>query len=406
MKKIVFLMLLTMQSTIAGLQTPYKAIIIVPVADLAGQSLQEQNKDSIITIYKNFSICGKKGEFACPRVHQALFHEYVTVLEERNQEVLIKINNFFFETDRDAARHDTFWSLKRNFLPVTHLKQHGINEKLIPEPVVTNQKQKTNQKIITLLHPFKDPISGLAYSVGTRFVQAPTQQHPQRVSAYALNPHNTHMHTIEFPKNIVTATQNLSPLQKKALFVRLCRSWANTSQGFIPYVWGGCSLTNLYTHEPFKVQEAKDHRGYTVSYFKRNEPRHPHSGFDCAGLIARAAQTAGLPYYFKNTTTLSKHLAPYSNNTPVQAGDLVWLPGHVMIIGNVEKNTIIEARHYSHGYGKIHELPVEKIFKGIKTLENLKQAYLNHKPLERLDKDQNTIQSLKQYKLLQLGSIF
>ncbi len=390
-----------MHSFSCALQTPYQAVVIVPVADLAGQSLQEKSKEPVTSIYKKLSICGKKGEFACPRVHQALFHEFVTVLEERNQEVLVKINNFFFETEKDSTRFDTFWSLKKNFMPLAHLEKHNVNLALLPEPVMVNQTPRHQQKITTLLYPYRDTVNGLTYSAGTRFVQAPLENH-ERVTAYALNPRNTYVHKIEFPKNLVSSTENLTLAQRKKLFVRLCRMWAHEQKGLIPYVWGGCSLTAFYPQKDFTTHEDNDHHGNPITYFKRSDVRHPHSGFDCAGLIARAAQTAGLPYYFKNSTTLAKHLPLHTKNSPLQAGDVIWFPGHVMVMGNIEKNTVIEARHYSHGYGKVHEIPLAEAFKDISTYEQLKQAFLENKPLLRLDKDKNVIQKINNFKLLEM----
>lgn len=405
MKKKLFLYFLFITNTLFALQTPYKALIITPVADLAGQSLSECNKNSVISIYKNLTLCGKKGEFACPRVHQALLHEYVTVLEEHGDEIMVKINNLYFETNNDTTKHDTFWTLKKNVMSLACLEKHGINLSLLPEPIEYEKKKPTQQNSITLLAPYKEPMTGHLFSAGTRFVQAPAANKDYR-TVYVLDVKKMRMHTLELPKTITVCTHALTNKEKLNLFVRLCQKWATTQNGFIAYVWGGCSITHLYQHDAFTLQEAKDFRGKSISFFKRNEIHHPHGGLDCAGLVARAAQTAGLPYYYKNTTTLAKHLAPHRQETKLQPGDLIWFSGHVMIIGNLEKNTVIEARHYSHGYGKVHELPLSKVFKDMKTFDTLKQAYLKKKPLIRLDKHQKPVQTINHFKLLQMNSIF
>ncbi|MGE0206842.1 MAG: hypothetical protein AB7R69_03245 [Candidatus Babeliales bacterium] len=387
-----------------GLTKPYDALIAVPVADLAGQSLQESPKIPAEPWYKKLAICGKKGEFACPRVHQALFGEQVTVLEEKQDEVFVKIYNFFYEKDKDSLKYDTFWTLKKNIVPLEHLKKHTISLEHIPPTIsYTTPHKKHPHKVVTLLKPFRDTISGYTFSVGTRFVQAGAQE-AAKTPIYILDPKTMRMHIAHVPSNAALCTDELSGAQKRKLFVLLCRQWAQATHGFVPYVWGGCSLTHMCKEDSFAVLQTKDHYQKPVEIFKRHDVRNPLSGFDCAGLIARAAQTAGLPYYYKNTTTLSKNLKTYTQETKAQNGDLMWIPGHVMVIGSIEKNTIIEARHYSHGYGKVHEIPIDHIFKDIKTVEELKQAYLKKEPLLRLDKSKTVIQTIKDYKLLEFIS--
>lgn len=52
-----------------------EAITIVPVADLTGQSLQHLVNKSAFTAHYTLPICGKSGQYACPRIHQLLFNE-------------------------------------------------------------------------------------------------------------------------------------------------------------------------------------------------------------------------------------------------------------------------------------------------------------------------------------------
>ncbi len=77
--------------------------------------------------------------------------------------------------------------------------------------------------------------------------------------------------------------------------------------------------------------------GARVSVYERTEcTQHPMSGFDCAGIISRAAQMCGIPYYFKNTYTLAHYLKSLSIDTHLQEGDLIWIPGHVMIVSDLK----------------------------------------------------------------------
>lgn len=102
----------------------------------------------------------------------------------------------------------------------------------------------------------------------------------------------------------------------------------------------------------------------------------------------RAAQTCGLPYFFQNTTTLAlnlKKLDPNSNET-IEIGDLIWFKGHVMIISDIKNNKIIESVGYGSGWGKVHEIELNKIFYGIDTINDLLKYYQQQKTLKRINK--------------------
>ena len=129
------------------------------------------------------------------------------------------------------------------------------------------------------------------------------------------------------------------------------------------------------------------------------------NGFDCSNLILRAAQISQIPYFFKNTTTLKKNLKTISPNEKLEAGDLIWVPGHVIVVADLDKNTIIESRSYSHGYGKIQEIPLNEEFKNINTFEDLLKHFFDNKKIKRIDKNKKTIADLKNYKILKLRSI-
>jgi hypothetical protein len=61
----------------------YKAVIVVPVADLLGAPLSSQ---TVCASYQDIPVSPnlKKRHYAvCPRIHQALFNEVVEVLEEK-----------------------------------------------------------------------------------------------------------------------------------------------------------------------------------------------------------------------------------------------------------------------------------------------------------------------------------
>lgn len=115
---------------------------------------------------------------------------------------------------------------------------------------------------------------------------------------------------------------------------------------------------------------------------------------------------AGIPFFYKNTVTIAEHLKEIDPNESLQPGDIIWVRGHVMVVANIKRNTIIEARGYDGGYGHVHEIALAKVFKGIKTFADLKKAWLEKQPLIRLNKAGKIQDSFKSVKLLSMKSVF
>jgi len=130
----------------------------------------------------------------------------------------------------------------------------------------------------------------------------------------------------------------------------------------------------------------------------------PKTGLDCSGMIARAAQICGIPYFYKNTTIIERFLTPLAKGNKPIPGDIIWIPGHVMVVADFINNTLIEVRGYKHGYSKIHEIPLNEEFKGINTYHDLTNAYHNNKAIIRLDSSGNERETITSLKLLQLTS--
>jgi cell wall-associated NlpC family hydrolase len=392
---------------LVGTTTAQQAIVIVPVANLLGESQEIIGNQNVVSAHTNIPICGKKGPYACPRLHQLLFNEVVTIVEEYKDEVKVKVPHVFFETNNQSSPLNTYWTLKKNLVPLDQLKKHHINLEKIPEPISYQTKTiEPDQSIIILALPYHDRKTGMTFSAGTRFVKQQTQDNLTSISVYALDPQGKTMRTLRLPRTLCIAQKPLSKDQKIALFVELLTTWAHQHQGFIPYVWGGCSFATLCKNDKFTTQESKAFNGQKISFYQRIDSKKYHTGLDCTGLVMRATQLAGIPYFYKNTTTLSKYLKPMTNNTPIHSGDLIWFPGHVMVIGNLKKNTIIEARHYSHGYGKVHELPLKDVFKDVATFDELQENFFQHKPLLRLDKNGSVAQTITTFKILRLASVW
>ncbi len=130
----------------------------------------------------------------------------------------------------------------------------------------------------------------------------------------------------------------------------------------------------------------------------------PHCGFDCSGLILRAAQIVGLHYYFKNTTTLGLSLEDLEDDDSLQEGDLILMPGHVVIVGDVERNDLIEAAGHGAGFGAVHTISLAKRIAPIKDYARLRAALKDTTSVLRYKNSQGTpgreITSLRLLKLI------
>lgn len=372
-----------------------QAVIIVPVADLLGNQSGEK-------AYQGLGLCAKPVEF-CIRLHQLLYNEIVTIEEEKGAEVRIKISSAFYELKPDGVPQTSYWTLKKNLLPLEDLVTLGVSIASIPQPLNFNPTKiiSNPQRIVALLQPHHDPRTQTIYSAGTRFVRTEKNTKTNEIEVFAFNRHLRTPLTISLPINkCIETNNNRSWDERREIFLKLLHSWAHQQNGYIPYVWGGCSFTT-HENEPHFIS-LPSAKGATL--FVPRTQKKLCSGFDCAGLIARAAQLAGIPYYYKNTATIANHLKEISHPSEIQAGDLIWFPGHVIVISDISNNSIIEARAYGQGYGKIHELPINAVFKNIETLNQLLSQARQKKMIYRLQKDGNVAHSISTLKILKLSS--
>ena len=77
-----------------------------------------------------------------------------------------------------------------------------------------------------------------------------------------------------------------------------------------------------------------------------------------------------------------------------------------MVVASLQNNTIIEARGYPTGFGKVHELPLHKTFKNINSYADLLNHYFSNKSLYWLDKEGRINSTLHNYKILKLASVW
>jgi hypothetical protein len=385
-----------------------KAVIVVPVADLVGQPLASfyKNQKPVEQSYLDLAWAGlgKLHTYACPRLHQALFNEVVDLIEIQGQEARIRLPNLFYQTHTNSCPQSDYWTLRRNLITFDELKERGLNIALFPQPIeyANPDFAQYSRNVVTLIHPFTPTHIQQTLSAGTRFVQAQKQSHKDKVSVYFYNGKHQAFDLIDIPKQHIIVYRDGSPKQKMHEFVSLLRDWTQTV-GTIPYVWGGCSITQSHPTNQFHEQKAYYNR-QPIAYVVRPAKTECKEGVDCSGLIARAAQIVGIPYFYKNSYTIASQLSPLQPTQSLQEGDIIWIAGHVIIVAS--KTTIIEARHYEHGYGKIHEIPLSEQFKGINSTADLEKAFFQKQPLLRLNKEGKLMETYKNFKLLRLASVW
>lgn len=368
-----------------------EAIITVPVADLVGEP------DQLNPI---IPLCGSYlgPHSACPRLHQALYNERVTVLKKEGPLCHISLPNLFYVASDKKKKLTTFWTSCTN-LTLLHDIHDSHKDLIIPAAITYNNAASLIQPhVISLIAPYQCKELNMHLSVGTRFVINKESQATYQV--YAYDPNKKKIITLSLPKKICHQTQQQNESALRRAFISVVRHHIENESGYIPYVWGGCSIIDRSKAQLIDEQlhDAKQ-RYYSLGDINNGSIK---TGCDCAGIVLRIAQLVGIPYWYKNTTTLAHYLSPLTSHDHVSIGDLMWIPGHVMIISDIIHNRIIEARGYNHGYGKLHEIAISKVFNGINTIADLKRAYDNKQPLQRLDAAGMIKEIYKDWKILSL----
>ncbi len=387
-----------------------KGLVIVPVADLVGQPLVSTNPHIPITdSYQQLSWSARGSDYAaCPRIHQLLFHEQVDILENTKDEVRIKIPNVFYQQTTRTKAHNEYWTLRSNIIPLDELQKKGIDVSTIPLELCFSARNHDTcyKNSVVLIKPYYDPITCLTLSVGTRFIKTKKQIRKKHVTVYCFNPNTMTMQTIAIPQTNIYEWKPKPFHERINDFVSILKQWTH-QMGTLPYLWGGCSFTDTHPSNSFHIAH-KTIQGQKLGYYKRPDDakRSTKTGFDCSNIIVRAAQIVGLPYFFKNSYTIAQNLEPLSTDESLQAGDIIWIQGHALIISDVEHNRVIEAHAYDSGYGKIHEIPIENVFQGMSSLSKLQTAYKNKTALHRLNSKGIPFCTYKQFKLLRIPSTY
>lgn len=409
-----------------------KAVINKPIADLIGQPITTiRPHEAPHDAYNNIALCGGQinSSYACPRLHQLLYNDIVEVIKDTNDEVCISISQAYYlipssstpsssakakfiqSSVEGADKQTHYWTLKKNITFLDDLNVCNIPTHHLPDPITFSDSMHTaltQNNIITLIEPYYDPILRITFSVGTRFMQVPlsSKKRSSYVYAFAIN-HETHKEQqIKIPLSKCVIGDNIkTPMSRINDYVALLKKWTHTKTGCIPYTWGGTSFAHT-TSGNFKEITRKTNNGdYSLYDYEKNN-HCPKNGFDCSGVIARATQICGIPYFCKNTTTIPHGLISLKSDQIIAAGDLILIKGHVMVVSDIKKNLLIEARSYSHGYGKLQEIELKKVFEGIETYQDLMNAYNNKVVIKRKDKQGKVRDTFTNLQLFSMISAF
>lgn len=348
------LVILTLLLTMTTL-VPHDAFVIVPGTDLVAAPLSDGITPDCLPYKESATSLGS-------RLHQLLFNERVTIIKQEKDYSCIKVNSAYYGTPQRTLKNE-YWVLNSHLVTFDTLRDLKIPVSIVPT------ENTTTTPSITLLKRWKNPASNIVYYPGTRFTLVGEQSLPHVFCCSYYDPIKKATSYVKINRDKCHLNNNYTHAHAQQLFVNLLKARAHAKQP-IPYIWGGS--------------------GY--------------KGFDCAGLIYRTARIAGIPLFLKNSSALSHHLKPVDSFENLKEGDIIWLPGHVLVIADLKNNTLIEARCYGHGYGKIHEAPLRELFSEIKTFNDLWRALQEKKPLSRLAKNGTILVKVPTFKLLQLES--
>jgi hypothetical protein len=404
-------LMFSLTSLLQAYHVPYKAVVHVPIADLLGQSILDFKLGiSVRESYARLPLSSADKASVCLRIHQALFNEIVTVVEETSEEVCIVLPHVFYTTPSDKQEKNSFWTLKRNITPLAVLEEQHLNSACLPEEIDFKKGNMipSNQGVITLWLPFKSSVTGKQYSVGTRFAQA----HYKRITdaAYAVYEYDAEaqqFHMLKIPKKYCFQTgAPYTHQERQEAFVSLVKAWVRLGS-VVPFVWGGCSFRESCFSDNYHIEHVRDAQGHVSSFWVRSEMRNViQSGFDISGLVYRAAQICGIPYYYKNTTTAARYLAEKRTFGSLQEGDLVWVPYGLYIISNLKENKVIAACGYDPGYGRVVELPLGDVFNNIETFNELVRAINKEETFDLLKADGSVSRTVPDCKILSLSSVW
>lgn len=352
------------------------SVIKVPVADMLQKSASRYVRlGKIRTLYQTLPLSCEGKSCACKRIHQCLMGDMLCESECGAFECSGVLPDAWYGFDENTGKPmTTFYTWAANTVSLKSLLEHGVSLDALPPPRFIQ-----SDHVLALVEPWHDSKRAITYSAGTRFVRLPAHDNADTYAVWSIDFDHFVAYRSHIPKKFCLIDMPRSSAEKRSLFITILERWVNQHGGIIPYVLGGSSFVGLYDQEhPFWL---------TRRVWMRKESKQPHTGFDCSELIWRAASLAGISYFYKNTAMLARFLQPLRPNQSIAQGDLIWVPGHVMVISDITHNKLIEAAGYKAGYGKVQSLRLDQRFKNIATYGDLVRAYYNKQGLSMYSRE-------------------
>lgn len=295
----------------------------------------------------------------CQRLHQLIFNEVVKVKDLTSTHAQVECGSFFF-SGMHGQDQNSLWIKKENILSLKDLgKRSKSTIPFAPSYKKFTPPDNLSKKSKVLKEPFGK------YSIGTRFVISREDENNYIVEA--IDKHQAIKQIVINKKYFQPKVKN-----KRKAFVKIIQRLTQEKPK-IRYIWGGTSFIKKSHH---------------------NKTRLPLVGMDCSGLILRTAQIVDIPYFCKNSLTASAYLEQITDPKKIEAGDIIWFPGHVIIILDPENNLCAEANGY---YEHLHAIRLEKVFKDITSFKQM----MEQKELQRIMPDR-TLKKINQFKILKL----
>lgn len=309
----------------------------------------------------------------CFRTFQGLFGQHFMVDDNPNAKwVRVQPLNCYFAAAPNTIQPLYYWAQREDLLFWDELSSE--EKKFFPAPIDYTKSTIPQNGVVTLARPWKSPETGIVFSAGTRFVFADGKvlfRDPvsgKKVTEY-----------ISASKYLVNGGNQISPEDRRTIFVSLLKKFARKGNRIIPYIWGGASFFSRMKDEGFALKETV-FNGAPIKYWARGNGKVVPDGFDCSGFVLTCAQMATIPYFCRTASTAGAILAAIPEGKKVEPGDLFVTEGgvtHIFVAAG--NNEIIEAASYSSGYGKVHRISVKDRFANASSYEDLVQLFNNKK---------------------------
>ncbi len=381
----------------SGLDSAKTSVVVKPVADMLIRSAHDYARlhgQSFDDIYNNLPLSREPAGFPGVRAHQCLANEVIFDTTKENNECAGQLRDLIYGRDEKGPL-TTYYTHSNNTLTLEQLRDRKIDLSALPRPRILGIEE--GQKTVTLFMPWFDAKSGVTFSAGTRFVRSSKKDTQNEYAVLVIDYNLMKVVTSFIPKKIALIDKKRNSGHARRLFLKILHRWAGLKNE-IPYVYGGSSFTHTQPPGFTSVPACLD--SGSLIYMRPHEGR-VKNGCDCSELIWRVADILGIQYTCKNTSMIASSLEPLSKGEHLKDGDIIWMPGHVAVVSNRNKNELIESTGYTSGYGKLLKIQVKDRLEGMSSYKDMISAYHKKKPLHRIEKD-GSLKKYPEFKLLRL----